>query len=341
MLNTRYRLVAPYTIEPIKVCEGSLNDKVAVRPTFMSICNADQRYYQSKRSAAVMREKLPMALIHESIGEIVLDPTKNFKSGQRVVMLPNQLIERDEFRGENYLKSSQFCGSGHDGFMQELCFLPAYRVIALPDTVNNEIGAFTELVSVASHAISRFDAIAHNDRQTIGVWGDGNLGYIVSLLLRIKFPNSTIAVYGKSYSKLANFSFVDKMVINYEDTDLVEVDHAFECCGGEGSAPAISQIINSIKPEGAVSLLGVSESPIPVLTRMVLEKGLRLFGSTRSARSDFEDVVDLLKTDDRLPSYLSVLVNEVIDARSVSDIAYAFSQDSNKQGGKTIIKWEM
>ena len=55
------------------------------------------------------------------------------------------------------------------------------------------------------------------------------------------------------------------------------VDHAFECAGGEGSVAAIEQIIDRIN-RGTVSLLGVSENNVPINTRMVLEKGLRLFG---------------------------------------------------------------
>ena len=42
--------------------------------------------------------------------------------------------------------------------------------------------------------------------------------------------------------------------------------------GGKGSQQAIEQIINIINPEGSIALLGVSELPIQVNTRMVLEK---------------------------------------------------------------------
>lgn len=48
MLNTVYRLTAPRTIEPVVVSQDT-TDKVIVRPTHLSICNADQRYYQGTR----------------------------------------------------------------------------------------------------------------------------------------------------------------------------------------------------------------------------------------------------------------------------------------------------
>ncbi len=117
MLNTVYRLTAPRTIEPVVVSQDTAG-KVIVRPTHLSICNADQRYYQGTRSKEVLAKKLPMALIHEGIGRVVGDDTGTFTPGDCVVMLPNAPVEKDAFIAENYLRSSQFCGSGFDGFMQ-------------------------------------------------------------------------------------------------------------------------------------------------------------------------------------------------------------------------------
>ena len=120
-----------------------------------------------------------------------------------------------------------------------------------------------------------------------------------------------------------------------------EVDHAFECCGGDGSAAAIDQIIDVIKPEGTISLLGVSENRVPINTRMVLEKGLRLFGSSRSGRGDFERVLDIYAGHPRLMAYLSTLSNEVLPVRSIEDIAAAFETDLRKSMGKTVMKWDI
>ena len=99
-----------------------------------------------------------MALIHEAVGTVVKDATGFFSRGTRVVMIPNAPFEQSEYRAENYLRSSKFCGSGFDGFMQELVLLPASRVVAVPDAIQNEVAAFTELVSVAAHAVNRFES---------------------------------------------------------------------------------------------------------------------------------------------------------------------------------------
>lgn len=342
MLNCVYRLIAPRSIEPVQLEVPTLGTStVAVRPTHLSICNADMRYYLGTRGADVLARKLPMALIHEGIGRVLRDPSGTFAPGQRVVMLPNNPHETDPFIAENYLRSSEFCGSGFDGFMQECMYLPARRVLALPEGIDDETAAFTEIVSVAMHAVTRFEAIAHARRDCVGVWGDGNLGYIVALILRMRYPSMRIVVVGRNAYKLNDFTFVDDAFTSYDVPAGLAVDHAFECCGGDGAAAAIDQIIDAVQPEGTVSLLGVSENPVPVNTRMVLEKGLRLFGSSRSGRADFEAVVSLYREKPEVLGYLSLLVGDVVPVRAVSDMTKAFEADLRKTMGKTIMEWRV
>lgn len=327
--------------EPVEVEQPNTEPRVLIRPTYLSICNADVRYYKGARAPEVLAKKLPMALIHEGIGRVVSDTTGTYQRGQRVVMLPNAAVEEDPNIAENYLRTSKFCGSGHDGFMQELVSLPASRVVAMPEGVKDEVAAFTELVSVAAHAVNRFDRIAHPGRERIGVWGDGNLGFIVSLILKTRFPDSTICVFGRNDYKLNDFTFADETHLTSAIPEGLTLDHAFECCGGTGSADAIDQIIDVIKPESTVSLLGVSENPVPINTRMVLEKGMRLFGSSRSGRVDFQSVVDLYAQHPEMPEYLQALVGEVHEVNAVADISKAFEADLRKSGGKTIMKWNL
>ncbi len=339
MLNRIYRLTAPRVFEPVAVDQTLGSDSVVVRPTYLSICNADQRYYQGRRSSEVLARKLPMALIHEGVGIVVHDGSGVFSAGQRVVMVPNAPQEHDACRAENYLETSCFSGSGSDGFMQEYVVLPPERLVLLPDGVEDPVAAFTELVSVAMHAITRFDGLAHDDRTTLGVWGDGNLGFIVSLLLRRRYPDAAIVVFGRNRYKLADFTFADKTLLTCEVDGALRVDHAFECCGGDGSASAIEQMIGAVRPEGTLSLLGVSENPVPIDTRSVLEKGLRLFGSSRSGVEDFRAVAELYRSHPGILRYLGGLVGSVVTVDSMSSMHRAFEADLRKPMGKTIIEW--
>jgi Threonine dehydrogenase and related Zn-dependent dehydrogenases len=339
MLNTIYQLKGPRQFE-IAFEDIELDDKsVIVRPTHLSICNADQRYYQGKRAENVLKEKLPMALIHEGIGKVVYDATGTYESGTAVIMIPNTPVEKDDVIAENYLRSSKFRASSIDGFLQEYVVMSPDRLVVLPDSVNRVVAAYTELVSVSYHAISRFLKTAHSRRDTIGVWGDGNLGYITALLLRYRMPESKIVVFGISEYKLSDFSFVDETHLVSEIPEDLVIDHAFECVGGSPAPSAINQIIDNIAPEATISILGVTEELAPINTRMILEKGLHFFGTSRSGREDFAGLIELYEKHPEIVVYLENITGSVIDVRTVNDIAAAFETDIHKLIGKTVMVW--
>lgn len=340
MLSAVYQLKRPRQFELVYK-DITLDGKhVIVRPTHLSICNADQRYYQGIRPQEILKKKLPMALIHEAIGRVVYDPTSEFKVGDYVVMIPNLPSEEDPIIAENYLRSSRFRASGTDGFLQEYVQTTADRLVLLPENINYTVAAFTELVSVSIHAISRFMKTAHERRNRIGVWGDGNLGYITSLLLKTLYPEIQVYVFGKNESKLQDFTFADGCYQISQIPDDFSMDHAFECVGGGGAHKAINQIIDYINPEGTIGILGVSEELAPINTRMVLEKGLRIIGSSRSGREDYVKLVNLYREKPEVIDYLENIVGEQIVIREIRDIARAFEKDSHKLIGKTVMLWE-
>lgn len=341
MLNTVYQLTAPRRIEVAIVDESVTPETLIVRPRLLSICHADERYYQGTRPPEVLAQKLPMALIHEGFGEIVMDNTGTYEPGDAVVMIPNIPCEQDDQVAENYLRSSRFRGSTADGFMQELVFTTVDRVVAVPRNVDPYVASFTELVSVSMHAISRFRRFSHARCERIGIWGDGNLGYITALLLKKIIPEAELIIFGLNDYKLADFTFADKTYITSQIPSDLRIDHAFECVGGVGCMSAIDQVIDFIRPEGTLSLMGVSENPVPIDTRMVLEKGLRLFGSSRSGREDFEATLELYQSDPSVVAYLQRLIGQIVPVSSISDINDAFELDQKKAAGKTIMEWRV
>ena len=337
MINYVYQLVSPKLIS-VKHEVLDTKDMVLIRPEYMSICQADQRYYQGMRSGKVMKEKLPMALIHECCGTVVYDDTNTFKEGQRVVMIPNHSSTKNDVIYENYAKDSFFLSSGHDGFMRELVNLLPDRVVQF-ENIELPIAAITEFVSVGVHAITRFDLAAHSNRGIIGIWGDGSLAYIVASLLKELQTESEIIVVGKNINKLSHFSFVDKTYLaDYLPSDF-EVDHAFECVGGEGSYFAIDDIIRYINPQGTVMLLGVSENKVPIYTRDILEKGLSFIGCSRSGRTDFQKAVELLGNK-KLQNRLSTIIFEDKPVSSITDIHRVFQADLSIPF-KTVFRWNL
>ena len=337
MINYIYQLVSPKVFS-VKYSDISFSDKVIVRPEYLAVCHADQRYFLGQRDIKVLNQKLPMALIHECCGKVVYDPQGKMKPGQRVVLIPNSPVRKNDVIYENYDKGSYFLSSGHDGFMREFVELDSDRVVPY-DNVDPRVAAITEFVSVGVHATTRFDLIAHQNRDRIGIWGDGSLAYVVANIVKARFPHSKIAVIGMDKRKLSQFSFVDETYLSTEIPKGFEVDHAFECCGGEGSYYAIEDVIKYINPQGALVLMGVSENKVAINTRMVLEKGMTLIGCSRSGREDFEKAVELMENRD-FERRMKVIIYEDEPVRSIRDISRVMANDLTTPF-KTVFKWEM
>lgn len=338
MINQAYRLIAPKQIRADFVDLKMDDENIIVRPTYLSICAADQRYYTGSRGRVIMKQKLPMALIHESVGEVVYDPKGEYKVGTNVVMIPNTPMEKDDIIKENYLRSSQFRASGFDGFMQNVVSMRRDLIISFK--MEPRVAVLLELTSVVMNAVENFKKISNERKNVIGIWGNGNLGFISALVLKKTYPDTKIIVFGVEEHKMAYFSFVDDTyLINNIPSDL-KVDHAFECVGGRGSEAAINQIIDYIQPQGTISLMGVSETPVGINTRMVLEKGLTLLGNSRSNYDDFKKSVELMETYPDVCEYLSTIISEEVVVQSIKDMHKAFEDDLNNDF-KTVMKWDI
>lgn len=339
MINAQYKLTAPRIIETFFSNVKLEGTGVLVRPEMMSICKADMRYYFGMRDAKILKQKLPLALIHEAVGSVLYDPSGTFKKGEKVVLLPN-IPGNDERTEENYRLDSKFRSSKADGFMQEVMMLPDTQLVKYSD-IPDEVAAFTEFISVGVHAVTTYLNEKKNEPRRIGIWGDGGLGYIVSSLLRTYLPDVHLTVIGVQKSKLELFQFADELyTIDEISADKMWFDDVFECVGGQPSEDAISQMIDVINPEGIITLLGVSENPIAVNTRMVLEKGLKLIGRSRSGRKDFEETVRLLTENKRLVGRMKKLISEEVCIKNVSDIDDAF-ECARSADFKVIMKWIM
>ncbi len=338
MISQQFKLVEPFVIESFfhdVSVEGG--DKIVVRPRSLSVCKADMRYYFGERDPEVLKKRLPMTLIHEACGEVLYDPTGEFKKGDTVVLLPN-IPGEDTFYMENYRLDSLFRSSKADGFLQELMEIDRAQVVPYTKKGLDDVFAFTEAISVAVHAVNHFLETSHSRRNHIGVWGDGAISYFVCCVLRNKLPDAKITVMGINPNKLQYFHFLDNVLFTNQLENVSQFDHVFECVGGAPSGKAIDQMIDTVLPQGTMMLLGVSEHPVPINTRMVLEKGLTMIGRSRSRREDFEDAVRMLEEDDVFAARMQQMVSEKVDASTINDISKAFELAKNAEF-KVVINW--
>lgn len=337
MINRVFRLVDVKRIE-MSLSELSFTETdVIVRPEYLSICAADQRYYLGKRKRDILEKKLPMALIHEGVGTVLHDFTGEYCAGSKVVIIPLEEPESSDSMKPNYDERSRFMSSGADGFTQDFIALPKHRFLPVPDD-NYKIFVLSELVSVVFNAVETFNKcrVAQNSR--IGVWGDGSMGYITSLVLKCLFPGTELFIFGKTMRKLQRFSFADRCLLIDNIPSALKLSHCFECVGGKGSELAISQMLQHISPQGCISLLGVSEDPVLFDTRTILEKGVQILGNSRSSRDDFISAVKLIRENRLCQKYLAACISQTVPAHNEDDLIFAFEQDVLNDF-KTVIKW--
>ncbi|MFB9770458.1 ribitol-5-phosphate dehydrogenase [Lactiplantibacillus modestisalitolerans] len=341
MLNQVYRLVAARQFEVQTVAETVTANDVVVRPRYLSVCHADTRYFTGQRAQAVLRKKLPMALIHEGVAEVVFDPQGQLKPGTLVTMIPNTPVAHDPIIKENYLPTSKFRSSGYDGFMQEFICLHRDRILPVPREINVEVAAFIEMVSVGVHGLTQLQRTMDADQEVMGIWGDGNLGYITATLVKQLFPDSRLIVFGRHQSKLNYFSFADQTYVVDHLPEKLKVSQAIECTGGRGSEQAIDQIIHHIKPMGTIILMGVSEEPVDIDTRTALAEGLTFRGVSRSGREDFERALQILKASPVTRERLQNLVGLKRQVRSVKDMRTFFEAALTNYWGKAVMEWDV
>lgn len=323
----------------IKYEDMNIDKNVIIKPEYMAVCHADQRYYRGQRDTDTLKKKLPMALIHECAGRVIYDCTGTYKRGQKVVLIPNvkpKIFQEGIY--ENYQKGASFLSSGKDGFMREFVNLPADRIVPISKIPGN-IAAISEFVSVGVHAVGRFKNSSHSAKKSIGIWGDGSLAYVLSCIIKMEFPEANLTVIGRDYSKLSQFTFVDNTYLSYDIPENFSIDNAFECAGGEGSFYAIDDIIRYINPQGSVMLLGVSENKVAINTRDILEKGLTLVGCSRSGREDFEKAVEFLENSS-FQSRIKRIIYEDLPVSSIQDIHRIFETDA-ATAFKTVFRWDL
>jgi len=222
--------------------------------------------------------------------------------------------------------------------MREFVSLPKDRVVSYND-IEDTVAAITEFVSVGMHAMDRFLHLGHSKRERIAVIGDGSLAFVVANIINYTLPEAEIIVFGRHWEKLELFSFAKECYITDNIPEDLTFDHGFECCGGDGTGPAINDLIRYIRPQGTILMMGVSEYKVNINTRDALEKGLLLVGSSRSGRVDFEKAIQMMevkKFANRLKNIL--YVEEPV--REIKDIHRVFATDLNT-AFKTVFKWEV
>ena len=133
------------------------------------------------------------------------------------------------------------------------------------------------------------------------------------------------------------FDFANTYFSNDIDS-LPRMTVAIEAVGGNASGIAANQAIDKLYSGGRLILSGVANDNVPLNTRMILEHGLSVRGTTRSTRQDFENAVGLL-TNEYFRERVKRLLLSTNEVSNIKDYYAVFEKESKSTAlGKNIMK---
>ena len=332
---TTFRLTRPFRIdafdEPV-VAPGP--GELLLRPVRAGICGSDLKLYTGTRERSALMKKLPIALLHEAVAEVVsADPDTGFSPGDRVVpspSIPCTVAHPDRHPtpeeacfacrpggvGENYCVDGYFLSSNTDGMARTAFVHPASCTVPLPETVDGSVAVLTEPFATALAGLETVEVPANG---CFLVLGNGALGLLTAIALRAKLGVGPSQIYMTGHHWDARSDSVAALAtpISAGSGDVRDltgrVDVAFECVGGESNNETLSLAIELLRPGGRGVLFGPSETPLLFDTREVIAKGLNLRGCNRAARRHFEEALRLMAEPE-----IASLLERVIDRKEFS-----------------------
>lgn len=315
-------------------------DDVLVKVHKTGICGTDVHIYNWD-DWAQKTVPVPMITGHEYAGEIVeigTDVTK-YKIGQRVsgeghVVGMNSRASR---AGKYHLDpNTKGIGVNIPGAFAEYVAIPAFNIIALPDTIDDEIGAILDPLGNAVHTALAFDLVGED----VIITGAGPIGIMGAAVARQAGARHVVITdinpdRLRLAAEVADVRPVDVGKENLKDVMAeLGMKEGFDVGLEMSGAPvALDQMIDHMVMGGNIALLGVPARPFvfdlsKVVFRMVTLKGI--YG-----REMFETWHKMLAM---LESGLDV--RKVITHRmSVDDYAEAFEIAANGQAGKIVLDW--
>ncbi|MBB6466146.1 threonine 3-dehydrogenase [Aminobacter lissarensis] len=315
-------------------------DDVLIKVKKTGICGTDIHIYKWDEWAA---KTVPVSMItgHEYAGEIVEfgSHVRGFKVGQRVSGEGHVIGMRSRASraGRYHLDpETQGIGVNLPGAFAEYVRIPAFNVVPLPDSIDDELGAILDPLGNAVHTALSFD-VAGED---VLITGAGPIGIMGAAVARhCGARHVVITDVNPKRLELAT-QVADVTPVNVAQEELRDAmgrlgmregfDVGFEM---SGSPAAFEQLLDHTLMGGRIALLGVPAKPFPIDLAKVVFKMITLKGIY--GREMFETWHKMLAM---LESGLDI--RKVITSRmKADDYQTAFHNAANGEAGKIVLEW--
>jgi len=315
-------------------------EDVLVKVNKTGICGTDIHIYNWDEWAQ-KTVPVPMITGHEYAGEIVAlgADVRNLTLGQRVsgeghvVGMKSRASRAGKFHLD---PDTQGIGVNLPGAFAEFVKIPAFNIIPLPDSIDDELGAILDPLGNAVHTALAFNIVGED----VLVTGAGPIGIMGAAVARhVGARHVVITDINPERLKLAA-EVADVVPVNIATENLRSVMDRLGMKEGfdvglemSGAPAALDQMIDHMVMGGRIALLGVPSRPFifdlgKIVFRMITLRGI--YG-----REMFETWHKMLAM---LESGLDV--RKVITRRmNAEDYAEAFRLAAAGEKGKIVLEW--
>ena len=315
-------------------------DDVLIKIRKTGICGTDIHIWNWDAWA---QRTVPVGLIvgHEFAGEIV-------ELGRDV----EGLVEGQRCSGEGHLigrhsrqsRAGKFhldpetrgIGVNEPGAFAEYLRLPAFNVVPLPDTIDDEIGAILDPLGNAVHTALSFDLVGED----VLITGAGPIGIMAAAVARhVGARHVVITDINPARLDLAA-RVADVVAVNVAEEDLKTVMARLNIVQGfdigmemSGSQAGLDQMIDALVMGGRIAMLGIPPGKSPVDWSRIVFKAITIKGVY--GREIFETWYKMIAMLEN-----GLEVRRVITHRfKVAEFEAGFAAMRSGQSGKVVLDW--
>ena len=315
-------------------------DDVLIKIRKTGICGTDIHIWNWDDWAA---RTVPVPLItgHEFAGEIVAmgAQVEGLTIGQRCSG-EGHLIGRQSRQsraGKFHLDpATRGIGVNEPGAFAEYLRLPAFNVVPLPDSIDDDIGAILDPLGNAVHTALSFDLVGED----VLITGAGPIGIMAGAVARhVGARHVVITDVNPARLELAA-QVADVTPVNVATTDLRDVMAGLKIVQGfdvgmemSGNQQALDQMIEAMVMGGRIAMLGIPPGKSPVDWSRIVFKAITIKGVY--GREIFETWYKMIAM---LENGLDV--RRVITHRyGVDEFAAGFEMMRSGASGKVVLDW--
>ncbi|WP_395004799.1 L-threonine 3-dehydrogenase [Cypionkella sp.] len=315
-------------------------EDVLIRIKKTGICGTDIHIWNWDEWAA---RTVPLGLVtgHEFAGEIVEIGAQvtGFAIGQRCSgeghLIGKQ--SRQSRAGKFHLDpATRGIGVNEPGAFAEYLRLPAFNVVALPDSIDDEIGAILDPLGNAVHTALSFDLVGED----VLITGAGPIGIMAAAVARhVGARHVVITDINPARLALA-VKVADVTAVNVAQEDLRDVMARLKIVQGfdvglemSGNQAALDQMVEAMVMGGRIAMLGIGPGKSAVDWSRIVFKALTIKGVY--GREIFETWYKMI-----------AMLENGLDLRAV--ITHRFGADEYQKGfevmrlgssGKVVLDW--